>query len=292
MATDADIDRLYQLPLGEFTAGRDALAKSAGDRRAGIKQLEKPNAAAWGVNQLYWKRRKFLDRLIAAFEKVRAAQASRISGKAADLVEAEAAHRAALDRAAAEVRDLLVTSGDAASTATMAAVMETLQVLPFSSADGRLTRPLQPVGFGALAGLMGAAPTTPKRQAEVIAFAGHSRGRPSGHGVAGEGNIAREAARRAKAAEKKRAADVARAERDLREAREAERSAAIRATRASADADKTLKQRDRLREELETAEDDVRKRRAERDRAAVEAKDAATLRERLESELERLKDRM
>jgi hypothetical protein len=290
MATDAEIDRLYQLPLGEFTAARDALAKSAGDRRGAIKQLEKPNAAAWGVNQLYWQRRKFLDRLIAAFEHVRAAQASRMSGKAANLGEAEAAHRLALDRAAAEVRELLLAAGDAASPATMAAVRETLQVLPFSPVDGRLTRPLQPVGFSAFAGLMGAPSGAPKRQAEVIAFAGHPHGRRAAQAEVDDKDSARDAARRAKAAEKKRAADVARAERDVREAREAERGAAARATRAAADADKALTHRDRLREQLETAEDDLRKRRADRDRAAMEAKEAAMLHERLEQELERLRD--
>jgi hypothetical protein len=50
------IDELYQLPLDEFTAARNALAKSTGD--ASIKKLEKPSLSAWAVNQLFWHQRK------------------------------------------------------------------------------------------------------------------------------------------------------------------------------------------------------------------------------------------
>ena len=49
---DDRIDELYQLPLEEFTPARNALAKELGD--GDIKKLEKPNVAAWAVNQLWW----------------------------------------------------------------------------------------------------------------------------------------------------------------------------------------------------------------------------------------------
>ena len=61
-----DIDRLYQLPLSEFTAERDALAKRSSGDSAAIRKLQKPTAPAWVVNQLYWKQRKVFDRLAAA----------------------------------------------------------------------------------------------------------------------------------------------------------------------------------------------------------------------------------
>ncbi|MEP6594233.1 MAG: hypothetical protein ABJC51_11100, partial [Acidobacteriota bacterium] len=54
---DAEIDRLYQLPPEEFTAARNALAKSAGTEAAAIRQLAKPPLAAWAVNQVYWQQR-------------------------------------------------------------------------------------------------------------------------------------------------------------------------------------------------------------------------------------------
>lgn len=54
---DAEIDRLYALPLDEFTAARNGLARrlrrevapAAGDE---VKQLRKPSVAAWALNQV------------------------------------------------------------------------------------------------------------------------------------------------------------------------------------------------------------------------------------------------
>ena len=63
---DAAIDRLYQLPLDEFTAARNALAKELGKEGAPVKTLAKPPAAAWAINQVFWQRRPAFDALIAA----------------------------------------------------------------------------------------------------------------------------------------------------------------------------------------------------------------------------------
>src|SRR3954447_8139768 len=54
---DEDVDRLYGLPLEEFVAERDALAKRlrADKRREeadAVKSLRKPSVAAWAVNQV------------------------------------------------------------------------------------------------------------------------------------------------------------------------------------------------------------------------------------------------
>src|SRR5262245_1771567 len=97
-----DVDALYKLPLAEFTAARNALAKRAGADGANIKALEKPTAPAWAVNQLYWRRRKTFDRLIAAKAGLHAAHAARLGGKKADVEAAEEAHRGALRQAAEE----------------------------------------------------------------------------------------------------------------------------------------------------------------------------------------------
>src|SRR5215212_8793341 len=81
-----DVDALFQLPLTEFTAARNALAgrmkKSghSGDADA-IKALPKPSVAAWVVNQLYWKHRSAFDRLIDTGERFRRAQAAHLAGK-------------------------------------------------------------------------------------------------------------------------------------------------------------------------------------------------------------------
>ena len=53
----ADIDRLYSLPLAEFTPERNELAKRLRkdgdtDAAAAVKALKKPSVAAWAVNQV------------------------------------------------------------------------------------------------------------------------------------------------------------------------------------------------------------------------------------------------
>ena len=47
---EREIDKLYRLPLDEFTSARNALAKTAGTDGASVKGLQKPPIAAWAVN--------------------------------------------------------------------------------------------------------------------------------------------------------------------------------------------------------------------------------------------------
>src|SRR5579872_3059426 len=65
---EAEIDRLYQLPLDEFTEARNAVAKDAGGEAGRVRALGKPSVPAWIVNQLYWRDRPTWDALIAAAE--------------------------------------------------------------------------------------------------------------------------------------------------------------------------------------------------------------------------------
>lgn len=142
------------MPLAEFTPARNTLAKRLGPAGAPIRALEKPTLAAWAVNQLFWRRRAVFNRLTEAAGAHRGAHAKRLAGKGGDIAAAERAHQVALRAAAGEIRGLLADAGDAPSTATMQAVTETLQALPGSARPGRLTRPLRPAGFEALAGLV------------------------------------------------------------------------------------------------------------------------------------------
>jgi hypothetical protein len=163
------VDRLYQLPLEEFTSARNALAKEL--KRPALKELEKPNVAAWAVNQLYWKERATHDRLAKASERLRGEHRKLLAGKSSDIREAEKAHREIVRDALEKARGLLQSAGQALSPATLAAVQETLEALPAQDAAGRLTRPLKPAGFEALSG-MAIAPTLrivhkpPAREAE------------------------------------------------------------------------------------------------------------------------------
>ena len=148
---DADVDRLYQLPLDQFTGARNALAKEL--KRPAIKDLEKPSIAAWTVNQLYWKERSSYNRLTQAGERLRAEHRKLLTGKSADIRAAEQGHREALRTAVDKIKRLLNDSGHAATEATLTAVQETLEALPSDDRAGRLVKPLKPMGFEALAGI-------------------------------------------------------------------------------------------------------------------------------------------
>ena len=66
-------DELYQQPLGEFIAARNALAKTlAGAEAAHVHALGKPTVVPWAVNLLYWRARATFDRLRTAGERLRA----------------------------------------------------------------------------------------------------------------------------------------------------------------------------------------------------------------------------
>ena len=44
--SDDEVAALYKLPLGEFTAARNTLAKKLGPAAGDVRTLEKPNVAA------------------------------------------------------------------------------------------------------------------------------------------------------------------------------------------------------------------------------------------------------
>ena len=96
-AHSAEIDRLYALPLDEFTQERDELAKRLrkdGDRdgAAAVKALKKPSVAAWAVNQVRRDRPEDVRRLLDVTEELNrvykglsAAGARERLGEAADM---------------------------------------------------------------------------------------------------------------------------------------------------------------------------------------------------------------
>jgi len=147
---DDEIAALYQVPPGEFTAARNALAKQMGAAGTEVRTLEKPQAAAWAVNQLYWQRRPAYSALIHAAQTMRAAHANMLAGRKSEVPQAESAHRDAIRAATQAIRELATAAGESLSASTLEAVSETLQALPADHVPGQLTRPLKPLGFGAL----------------------------------------------------------------------------------------------------------------------------------------------
>jgi hypothetical protein len=153
MSLDDDLDRLYQLPLDEFTAARNEIAKRAGARATEIKALTKPPIAAWAVNQLHWKDRKVYDALIEAAGELRATHKAVLSGKRGDLRFAGKEHEDAIEKALKATLAILADSGHPVTDATRHAIAQTLRALPADDPAGRLTRALQPGGFEMLAGI-------------------------------------------------------------------------------------------------------------------------------------------
>ena len=159
------IDELYQLPLSEFTGGRNALATRL--RKSGkasdadeVRSLVKPSIPAWAVNQVYWKHRPVFDRLLAAGDRLRKAQSSTLAGKSGDVRGALDAVREALSELSRLAATELETAGHNASPGAMRAVTATLEALSaYGTADhappaGRLVDEVDPPGFETLAALV------------------------------------------------------------------------------------------------------------------------------------------
>jgi hypothetical protein len=154
-ALDDKTDDLYRLPLADFTPARNALAKSIGGADAArVRALAKPPLVPWAVNQVYWRARSVYDRLMKSGERLRKAQVDTLEGRAADVRAAGDAHRRAIAEAVAEAGRLAAAAGSKPSPDALMRTFEALSVATEGSEPpGRLTQPLQPAGFEALAGV-------------------------------------------------------------------------------------------------------------------------------------------
>jgi len=174
---DEELDRLYRLPLGEFVQERNALAaalKKSGDPEAAkqVRELTKPTASAWAVNQLYWRARPELEHLITASDRYRRAQGAALAGDGSELSEAERDRRQAIEDALRRVRNILAESGQAASEVLIRRVTTTLEALASYGSEnpdplrGRMSEDLESPGFGALSSLAPPPPTAAERLAK------------------------------------------------------------------------------------------------------------------------------
>ncbi|HUQ87299.1 MAG TPA: hypothetical protein VM096_07050 [Vicinamibacterales bacterium] len=220
MAADDKIDALFQVPLAEFTAARNALAKELDDNS--IKKLEKPNLAAWAVNQLYWQQRKLYDEVIKTSTQVRTAYKQMLAGKQADVKAVDTFHAEAMRKAKDAIRKILEAAGNNASDAVMTPINETLDALPTTDPPGRLTKPLRRTGFEALQGVTIAArpstPVAPKPETQKPAGGESDRDRKKREADQQELAMAKERLRFAEAAEREAAASLDRAKRTLERA--------------------------------------------------------------------------
>jgi len=274
MSLDDDIDWLYQQPLADFTREREALAKRSGPSGATIRRLQKPSAPAWAVNQVYWRRRKVLERLTSASSRVRAAHERRLSGKDADVDLAESAHRSAVEAAVEQAAELLRGTGEPASEATLAAIRETFQTLVWSAIDGRLVRPLKPSGLEAISALMKGPRPVARPAAKVLPI------RPAAEDRA-------ETARREAVAA---ARETATLKKDLRAAQAAEKEAEALTARIGTAVSRATQDLSKAHAAVEEATVALRERRADLHTARERAQAAANERERIEARLSALRD--
>ena len=162
---DQELDRLYGLPLEEFTALRDDLSKrvrAAGLREQAdeIKALRKPPVSAWAVNQLARTIPDDVAALAQAGEQLGAAQAEALSsGGRERFAAARDEHAAALTKIGRRIAPLLKEAGRPASQATTERALRTLRAASLNDEArqellaGRLQDDVEPAGFSLLAGL-------------------------------------------------------------------------------------------------------------------------------------------
>jgi hypothetical protein len=261
---DADIGKLFQLPLAEFTAARNALAKEAGKDGAAIRELSKPPVAAWAVNQLYWERPKDYEALVEASEDMRRTHKAVIEGKRGDLRGAGKVHEQALETALKSTLALLKDGGHPVTDSTRQQILNTLRALPSEEAPGRLTRALAPGGFELLAGVK---PAKAKTGKSAVAAA------PAKTGPTKTG---KDATADKKAAKDKAARDAA--ERAVREADQRARRAEFESARAVRDAERAGKRVHEAQAAVETARESLAD--AERSLVLAERDAAAAARAR------------
>ena len=198
--SDPELDALYALPAEEFTAARNALAKT----RPEVKTLRRPSQAAAVVNRLARERRGQLEGLVAAGRQLRQAQA-----RGNDMTAAMREEREALDALVAEARSLGATSDT-----ILARVRATLQAAAADDGaaqqvlEGRLEKELEAPGFDPL--LAAAAAAGPPKQAAT------ARPKPARRDPAAEKRV-----REAEAALREAEREEARARRELERAAKA-----------------------------------------------------------------------
>lgn len=290
---DDELKRLHGLPLGEFTAARNALAKQldkAGKKKEAdeVKALPKPTPSAWVVNQLFARETGKMDRLLGAGERARAAQREAVAGAGAErLRETLAAARDVAEELRQRAVAILSQEGRAPSRVVTDRVATNLQALAFSPAAaeeasrGWLSRDLDPPGFEVFTGL--------KFPARVVNIESRRKERPEPAPApepepprkpekrAAKVSKTEEAAeRRRRAAEEKReAAERARREREAEKRRERVARAEERVERAAAEEDflrRKAEQSEKIAEDArrraEEARDEADQARRRADRAA------------------------
>ena len=252
-----ELDELYGVPPGEFTAARNAKAaalKAAGrvDDAHAVRRLAKPSPFLWAVNQLARRDRERLAHFIDVVRRGRRSQLADPRTAAEDMRTVRAELQALTSRAA----DILANAGYRVSASSSARISNTVlgAATDNDRADdlrhGRLDAELAAPGFEVLAD------APPARHLQLV------RG-----GKSAEPRRAPAAGKAERAAERRHAET-------RREQAEAKREHA-EARRAQAEAERAREaaERERRATELAAARREADERRASAERAAVEVRE-------------------
>jgi hypothetical protein len=289
-AVRAAADELYGLPLDEFTAARNDLAKRTrrdGDAEAAaaIGKLAKPNTVAWLANQLARQHGDQIRELLELGDSMRQATALL---DARELRELSARQHRLVQAIGRHAQDLAGRAGLAFSASTARSLEDTLhaavadEVSARRLAQGRLTSGLSHTGFpGVLAGPAGAGAVRP-------AAAGPAADSEESDTGGAEAGHAASQSRKERASRLERAGRLERARRteeqarseaqEAGRAREAADAGLVRAEQAARQAaDRADELRQALDEALAARNDtqrEVRRARQDADRAGLAARQA------------------
>lgn len=279
MELEAEIDRLYGLPLDEFVGERGDLARAYrhdGDRETAelVAKLRKPTVGAWALNQAVRIRRSERDELLAAGERLRDAHEALMAGAGdADSLRAAMTDERALAAALADAAEAIATEAGRSGPALKERVRATLHAAAVDEeisaelAAGRIVKEREGVGLGPFA-LTPAAPATPRTTTK--ASPGEKRKAPQKKTVDAERKA--EAARAKEAAAAERAAEAERRKR-MKVAEQAVAAAHGALAEAKAAADEAAEIVENAKEALATAQAAEREaRQMERDRTREVAK--------------------
>jgi hypothetical protein len=169
-SVEREIDKLFAVPLDEFTAARNELAKRLAkdgekERADEVRALAKPTAPVWAINQLAREDKPRVRALLDAGAKLRKAQEQALRGGQSDaLRSAQRAERDAVRDLTNRAGEVLREAGKPATRPTLERISATLGAAAVSDdardelKAGRLTEELKMSGFDSLAGFVPAPP--------------------------------------------------------------------------------------------------------------------------------------
>jgi len=162
---EREIDKLFELPLDEFTRARNELAKRLakdGEKEAAdeVKALAKPSVPVWAINQLARRDKAGVRAVLDAGAKLRRAQERALAGGNSDaLRSAQRDEREAVRELAQRATEILREAGRPAGRPVLERISGTLGAAAISAdardalKAGRLTEELKVSGFESLAGI-------------------------------------------------------------------------------------------------------------------------------------------